>query len=66
MFSSQVFLLTVLFGLFHGVVFFPVILSLFGPSQDEDEVEEVVHQTEPKIEVISVFKSMTLHSIWVT
>ena len=29
----QVFLLTVVFGLFHGVVFFPVILSLVGPKE---------------------------------
>ena len=28
---SQVFLLTVCFGLFHGLVFFPVLLSIFGP-----------------------------------
>ena len=30
----QVFLLTVVFGLFHGVVFFPVLLSLCGPDND--------------------------------
>ena len=30
----QVFLLTVAFGLFHGVVFFPVLLSLCGPDND--------------------------------
>jgi Niemann-Pick C1 protein len=29
----KVFTLTVAFGLFHGVVFFPVILSIVGPSQ---------------------------------
>lgn len=30
----KVFLLTVAFGLFHGVVFFPVLLSLCGPDND--------------------------------
>ena len=28
----KVFVLTVLFGLYHGLVFFPVILSLIGPA----------------------------------
>ena len=35
--SSQVFSLTVVFGLFHGVVLLPVILSLLGPSGDDDD-----------------------------
>ena len=35
--SSQVFTLTVVFGLFHGVVLLPVILSLLGPSGDDDD-----------------------------
>jgi len=44
----KVFLLTVLFGLFHGVVFLPVLLSLLGPSHDEDEAPEC--QLDPKTE----------------
>lgn len=30
--SSQIFLLVIIFGLFFGLIFLPVILSLFGPS----------------------------------
>ena len=30
--SLQVFLLTVVFGLFHGLIFLPVILTILGPS----------------------------------
>ena len=33
----KVFVLTVLFGLFHGLIFFPVILSLLGPINKEEE-----------------------------
>lgn len=37
----KIFLLVVVFGLFHGVVFLPVVLSLVGPSpyvrKDEDD-----------------------------
>jgi len=33
----KVFVLTVLFGLFHGLVLFPVILSLVGPLDMSDE-----------------------------
>lgn len=29
---SKIFLLVILFGLFHGVVFLPVVLSLIGPD----------------------------------
>ena len=29
-------MLTVSFGLFHGVILLPVILSLFGPSENLD------------------------------
>jgi len=32
----QVFALTVIFGLFHGLVLFPVVLSLLGPVNDLD------------------------------
>lgn len=30
--SFQIFFLVTLFGLFHGVVFLPVVLSLVGPE----------------------------------
>ena len=33
----KVFVLTVLFGLFHGLLLFPVILSLVGPLDMSDE-----------------------------
>ena len=33
----KVFVLTVLFGLFHGLVFFPTILSLLGPINSNEE-----------------------------
>ena len=35
----KVFLLVVVFGLFHGLVFLPVILALVGPSHMADVVE---------------------------
>ena len=31
-FILQVFFLVVIFGLFHGLVYFPIILSLLGPK----------------------------------
>ncbi len=33
----QMFAMVVLFGLFHGIFFLPVLLSLFGPEATEDE-----------------------------
>ena len=36
----QVFFLTVVFGLFHGLVFFPVILSLLGPQESPVELKQ--------------------------
>ena len=33
----QVFLLTVVFGLFHGLIFLPVILTILGPTQKKDD-----------------------------
>eukprot|EP00095_Tigriopus_kingsejongensis_P005354 maker-scaffold34_size539781-snap-gene-1.9 protein:Tk05354 transcript:maker-scaffold34_size539781-snap-gene-1.9-mRNA-1 annotation:"hypothetical protein DAPPUDRAFT_306990" len=33
----KVFMLTVIFGLFHGLVYLPVILSLMGPTSSHDE-----------------------------
>jgi hypothetical protein len=32
----KVFVLTVIFGLFHGLVFFPVILSIIGPKNNSE------------------------------
>ena len=32
--------MTVVFGLFHGVVFFPVLLSLCGPNNNTDEEDD--------------------------
>ena len=32
----QVFCLTVIFGLFHGLVLLPVLLSMLGPSASQD------------------------------
>ena len=32
------FLLTVVFGLYHGLVFFPVLLSLVGPQESPVEL----------------------------
>lgn len=59
--SAQIFLLVILFGLFHGVVFLPVVLSLIGPdayitkddgpsikferSLEEDEIISFIHGT---------------------
>ena len=31
----QIVFLSVVFGLFHGLVFLPVVLALFGQSEDE-------------------------------
>ena len=38
--QHQVFVLTVLFGLFHGLVLFPVLLSLAGPVTNVINPEE--------------------------
>ena len=38
--SFQVFGLTVLFGLFHGLVLLPVLLNLLGPNLDAKESTE--------------------------
>ena len=37
-FSPQIVFLSVIFGLFHGLVFLPVVLALFGKS-DEDTTD---------------------------
>ena len=36
----QVFLLTVVFGLFHGLIFLPVILTILGPTSKDDELSK--------------------------
>ena len=46
--SSQVFTLTVVFGLFHGVVLLPVILSLLGPSGDDDDDDDYDDDDDPQ------------------
>lgn len=33
LFSLQIFLLVIIFGLFFGLIFLPVILSFLGPSE---------------------------------
>ena len=35
-FSLQIVFLSVVFGLFHGLVFLPVVLALFGKSDEAD------------------------------
>ena len=52
------FFLTVVFGLFHGMVFLPIALSIIGPKPyDNDDVIYPMKQTEnievPKIERVS-------------
>jgi hypothetical protein len=51
----QVFLLTVVFGLFHGLVFLPVILTILGPKQKDDsgkyESSDVTNTTDNDIVV---------------
>jgi len=34
-FSFQIFLLVILFGMFYGTIFLPVVLSLIGPKSYE-------------------------------
>jgi hypothetical protein len=34
---SQIFVLVIVFGLFNGLVFLPVLLGLFGPRQHNHE-----------------------------
>ena len=50
----KVFLLTVLFGLYHGLVLFPVVLSLVGPEEMSDE--------SPSQSVASLSTSASQHS----
>ena len=40
------FVLTVTFGLFHGLVLFPVLLSLVGP---QDKSLQLAHNVEPAV-----------------
>ena len=45
----KVFTLTVSFGLFHGVILLPVILSLFGPSENAEWENNSTENVEQKI-----------------
>ena len=47
----KVFLLVVVFGLFHGLVFLPVILALVGPSHMSDEQSHLPTDHINKIEL---------------
>ena len=40
------FVLTVVFGLFHGLVLFPVLLSVLGPSDEPSRPEEAPEPAE--------------------
>jgi len=42
----QVFFLVITFGLYHGLVFFPVLLSLIGPSAYQHSEDD--HQISAK------------------
>ena len=53
LFALQVFFLVIVFGLFHGLVFFPALLGLIGPSAyaldsitvEKEDKEKSLHQT---------------------
>jgi hypothetical protein len=59
----QVFLLTVVFGLFHGLVFLPVILTILGPKQKDDsgkyESSDVTNTTDNDIVVTATTTTTT-------
>ena len=59
----QVFLLTVVFGLFHGLVFLPVILTILGPKQKDDsgkyESSDVTNTTDNDIVVTATTTTIT-------
>lgn len=38
LFPFQIFVLVILFGLFNGLVFLPVVLGIIGPKSSENEV----------------------------
>ena len=38
--NFQVFVLTVVFGVYHGLVLLPVLLALLGPNHDNDHEEK--------------------------
>lgn len=44
----KIFLLVVVFGLFHGVVFLPVVLSLVGPAPYVSKDDDVRNRNEPE------------------
>ena len=59
----KIFSLVVFFGLFHGMVFLPVILSLIGPSPYENDAnknkvapQQDIVVTEKKDQVIALMK----------
>ena len=53
----KVFLLTVLFGLYHGLILLPVLLSLCGPLNNISEVVPVEsEEKESKSEILSNVK----------
>ena len=52
----KVFLLVVVFGLFHGLVFLPVILALVGPSHMSDEQTHNSHSPHDHINKIELEK----------
>ena len=38
--TLQVFSLTVIFGLYHGLVLLPVLLFILGPDKEEEEADK--------------------------
>ena len=62
----KVFVLTVVFGLFHGLVLLPVLLSLVGPEMESDqEVEEGESRSESEssgVSEVSVEEGKTNHA----
>jgi predicted CDP-diglyceride synthetase/phosphatidate cytidylyltransferase len=48
--SFQIYFLVVLFGLFYGTMFLPVLLSLIGP-----EPYELSHTTQPQSEPMKAY-----------
>ena len=45
----KVFTLTVLFGLFHGLVLLPVLLSIMGPLSSTQEEERTIDMSNNKL-----------------
>ena len=57
LFTLQIFFLMILFGLYHGLVVLPVLLSLIGPdpfaakTEEEDEENEAEELSEIKVKL---------------